>query len=32
MAGLRPVVDDQQLTVLRFWATAAGHWARTTPE
>ena len=31
MSGLRPVVDDQQLAVLRVWSTDVGPWARTTP-
>ena len=31
MAGLRPVVDDEQLTVLRVLADSADPWARTTP-
>jgi len=31
MGGLRPVVDDQQLAVLRSWPTVAGRSVRTTP-
>ena len=32
MAGLRPVVDNEQLAVLRvLWSTAVGPWVRTTP-
>ena len=31
MAGLRSVVDDEQLSVLRVLPTVAGPWVRTTP-
>ena len=31
MTGLRPVVDDAQLTVLRIVADRRRSWARTTP-
>ena len=31
MSGLRPVVNDEQLAVLRIWSTDAGRWERTTP-
>ena len=31
MAGLRPVVNDQQLTCCGSWSTGAGPWVRTTP-
>ncbi|MDN5766125.1 MAG: IS110 family transposase [Humibacillus sp.] len=31
MAGLRPVVNDEQLAVLRCWSTGAGPSVRTTP-
>ena len=31
MAGMRPVVNDEQLAVCGSWSTAAGPWVRTTP-
>ena len=31
MSGLRPVIDDEQLTVCGYWSTAVARWARTTP-
>jgi transposase len=31
MAGLRPVVNDAQLAVLRLWSTDDVRWVRTTP-
>ena len=31
MSGLRPVVNDDQLAVLRILVDRAGPWARTTP-
>jgi transposase len=31
MSGLRPVVNDEQLAVLRIWSTDVAPWVRTTP-
>jgi hypothetical protein len=31
MAGLRPVVNDEQVTLLRILVDRRAHWARTTP-